>query len=439
MSPSKEAHTFISYSRANMDFTLRLARELKSSGFPIWVDQLDIPIGARWDDEVERALDACGIFMVILTPASIASENVKDEIAYAIDSGKRILPVLLEKCNVPLRLRRFQHVDFTTMSYDQGVEIAKQLLTNFIKESKPPRSILLAIQNAQVEAEHKTEEPEKVSEKGVEDSSKATIDQSSIATEESRKESLDRIKAELERKAKDEEERQAIQRVEKQSLASQRQEVGQMSLPSMSKAVNESIWRLGRKQVLQAIVGIVTSSILSIPLGAISNSVIVVFFGLTYGPWVGLAVGIVGSLIASLFSSNFVNIFYYGLMGMIAGMATGKIRNFRDFSDILKAIGIGWLGAIASFILFSPLLSLLGFTYFEDESITLLASLASNTVILPILMLVFANLVGRTEGSVLKKPLLPSNNRMLWIAVSVVTAGVIACICVALAWVYYQQ
>src|SRR5512141_2888573 len=98
MTSAKEQHTFISYSRSNMDFALRLARALKEAGYPVWVDQMDIPVGARWDDELEIALDACGIFLVILTPASIASENVKDEIGYAIDHSKRILPVLLEEC-----------------------------------------------------------------------------------------------------------------------------------------------------------------------------------------------------------------------------------------------------------------------------------------------------------------------------------------------------
>ena len=74
----KQRKTFLSYSRANKDFAIRLARELKSEGFSVWLDQLDIPAGARWDREVEKALKECEIFMIILTPASINSENVKD-------------------------------------------------------------------------------------------------------------------------------------------------------------------------------------------------------------------------------------------------------------------------------------------------------------------------------------------------------------------------
>lgn len=149
MSPQKQRRTFISYSRTNKEFALKLALELRSSGFDIWLDQLDIPTGARWDDEVERALEECEIFMVILTPASSMSDNVKDEIGYAIDAGKRILPILLENANVPLRLRRFQYVDFTNKSYEEGIETAEQLLRKLIEEPTIPGEQFSSVTGAQ--------------------------------------------------------------------------------------------------------------------------------------------------------------------------------------------------------------------------------------------------------------------------------------------------
>src|SRR3990172_7809529 len=145
----KQRRTFISYSRANKDFALKLAKELRASGFNIWVDVLDIPTGSRWDDEVEKALESSEIFMVILTPASITSEHVKDEIGYAIDTGKHILPVLLENAKVPLRLRRFQYVDFTSKNYKEGVESAKQLLRSLTEEQTVPRREVPASTQAQ--------------------------------------------------------------------------------------------------------------------------------------------------------------------------------------------------------------------------------------------------------------------------------------------------
>ena len=125
--------TFISYSRANSDFAVRLAKDLKAAGHDIWLDQLDIPTGARWDDELEKALRTCSTFLIILSPESIESQNVKDEIGYAIDEGKHILPIMIKQCEVPFRLRRFQYVDYTNEAhdeYDERFEETKSLLSN---------------------------------------------------------------------------------------------------------------------------------------------------------------------------------------------------------------------------------------------------------------------------------------------------------------------
>jgi TIR domain-containing protein/Ig-like domain-containing protein len=122
--------TFISYSRDNSDFAVRFARDLKAAGFDIWLDQLDIPKGSRWDDEVERALESSSTFMIVLSPESIESQNVKDEVGYALDGGKHILPLLLRPCKIPFRLRRFQFVDFTDKPYDEGLAEIKHLLSN---------------------------------------------------------------------------------------------------------------------------------------------------------------------------------------------------------------------------------------------------------------------------------------------------------------------
>jgi len=134
MANETQRKTFLSYSRVNQDFALKLAEELKSEGFDIWFDQLDIPPGARWDTEIEKALEEADIFMVIITPDSAKSDNVLDEIGYAIDTGKRILPVLLEAAALPLRLRRFQYVDFTSKSFNEGIKSARELLGALIDQ-----------------------------------------------------------------------------------------------------------------------------------------------------------------------------------------------------------------------------------------------------------------------------------------------------------------
>jgi hypothetical protein len=112
---------FFSYSRLDSAFALRLAKDIREEGVEIWLDQLDIPAGARWDVEVEKALVEASCVLVILSPSSIISENVQDEISFALYAGKKILPVMLEECVAPFRLRRLKHIDFSK-NYAEGLE-----------------------------------------------------------------------------------------------------------------------------------------------------------------------------------------------------------------------------------------------------------------------------------------------------------------------------
>jgi hypothetical protein len=57
--------------------------------------------------------------VAILSPRAVASENVADEISLAIDSGKSIIPVMIERCALPLRLA--QHLIDATRGYDNAL------------------------------------------------------------------------------------------------------------------------------------------------------------------------------------------------------------------------------------------------------------------------------------------------------------------------------
>jgi hypothetical protein len=105
--------TFVSYSRGDGDFAVRLASDLRARGAEVWLDQLDIEAGTRWDSAVEEALRASTRILVLLSPKAVGSQNVLDEVSFALDEGKIVVPILVETCAIPMRLRRVQHVDFT--------------------------------------------------------------------------------------------------------------------------------------------------------------------------------------------------------------------------------------------------------------------------------------------------------------------------------------
>ena len=120
---AEDAHDcyFLSYSRADEAFALRFAKDLRERGVAMWVDQLDIRPSEHWDRAIERAVANCQGLVVILSPKSVASDNVADEISFAIDNGKSVLPVMIERCPLPLRLTRMQLVNAVD-DYERALE-----------------------------------------------------------------------------------------------------------------------------------------------------------------------------------------------------------------------------------------------------------------------------------------------------------------------------
>ena len=103
---------FLSYSRQDVAFVTRLADDLNAQGVSPWLDQRDISFGKRWDNTIEQALQDCDIVLVVLSPEAVASENVRDELGYALDLGKHVMPILRRDCAIPMRIRRLEYIDF---------------------------------------------------------------------------------------------------------------------------------------------------------------------------------------------------------------------------------------------------------------------------------------------------------------------------------------
>ncbi len=123
---------FFSYCREDSDFALRLAGDLKAAGASVWLDQLDIIPGQRWDRAVEDALAICPRMLVILSPISVDSTNVMDEVSFALEEKKTVIPVIYRDCAIPFRLRRVQYVDFR-QDYARGL---KELLKTLVPEQR---------------------------------------------------------------------------------------------------------------------------------------------------------------------------------------------------------------------------------------------------------------------------------------------------------------
>ncbi|MCK0180264.1 toll/interleukin-1 receptor domain-containing protein [Flavobacteriaceae bacterium S0862] len=102
---------FVSYSSKDRPFALGLVKELQSLGANVWIDQLGIGLGENWDNAIEEALEKSETFMLILSPTSVESPNVQDEVSIAINTNKKMVPILIEECKLPMRWQRRQYAD----------------------------------------------------------------------------------------------------------------------------------------------------------------------------------------------------------------------------------------------------------------------------------------------------------------------------------------
>lgn len=122
-----QRRVFISHTSGDNAFGKALADWLRAELGPDYMVFYDshggeddsIPAGAYWQDVIQAQLMAADVFVVIETPAAMASRWVQDEIGLAwsrknsvsLEHGLVIAPVLLETCAVPPWLTLIQYAD----------------------------------------------------------------------------------------------------------------------------------------------------------------------------------------------------------------------------------------------------------------------------------------------------------------------------------------
>jgi TPR repeat protein len=89
---------FISYSRRDFDEVNAIVSRIKASvpGIQIWFDITGIESGDEFEDKIINAIDNSRIILFALSDNSIQSQWAKDEVMYAKNSDKRVIPVLLK-------------------------------------------------------------------------------------------------------------------------------------------------------------------------------------------------------------------------------------------------------------------------------------------------------------------------------------------------------
>jgi len=84
----------ISYSRKDKAFVKNIYDALSIDDRNIWVDWEDIPPSNDWLEEIHKGIEQSDAFVFVLSPDSIKSEVCGWEVDHAVETGKRIIPVV---------------------------------------------------------------------------------------------------------------------------------------------------------------------------------------------------------------------------------------------------------------------------------------------------------------------------------------------------------
>lgn len=109
---------FLSHSWKDKFFARKLAEKLQETEIKVWVDDAELKVGDSFVRKISEAIEQTDYVVVILSHNSISSSWVQKELAFAMTKeigGRRIivLPILIEKCDIPDFLKDKVYADFT--------------------------------------------------------------------------------------------------------------------------------------------------------------------------------------------------------------------------------------------------------------------------------------------------------------------------------------
>lgn len=89
-----EDYIFISYSHRDKDAVFPILERMKEEGYRFWYDE-GIDPGSEWPESIADHLGRCRVCLAFMSPNSLASQNCRREINFALSREKEFLSVIL--------------------------------------------------------------------------------------------------------------------------------------------------------------------------------------------------------------------------------------------------------------------------------------------------------------------------------------------------------
>ena len=167
----KTKEVFISYSTKDTEIALALLETLESYGLDCWIAPRNIPKGAQWAEEIDKAIQNARVFVVIVSSHSVESRQVPKEIALAVSSCESIFPFRIDDTGLQGTFRYYlsdyQFTDATSDVKQKMIELAEVICSSLgkpIPEKKTVSEEETAISEEETAISEKETEKKPVSE-----------------------------------------------------------------------------------------------------------------------------------------------------------------------------------------------------------------------------------------------------------------------------------
>jgi len=128
-------YVFVSYTHKDKAEVYPILQKLNTKGINIWYDE-GIPLSRDWCNTIAEKLIECRVFLSVISPNVLESENTQDEIHLAVNEKKPFLTIYLKDTELnpglKMRIRRMQGIMKYEMNENRFFEKLTQDLSELI-------------------------------------------------------------------------------------------------------------------------------------------------------------------------------------------------------------------------------------------------------------------------------------------------------------------
>jgi hypothetical protein len=211
---------FLCHSKEDKPIIRNLYSQMTSEGWiDVWLDEIKLLPGQEWDIEIEKAVEQADVVIVCLSNKSVDKEGyIQKELRFVLNIADEkpegtifVVPLRLDDCAVPRRIRAWQYVDYFPQNNQAWAY--KRLIESLQLRA---RKIGIPIEDRKI----RDEREQKVKE-----------EREHIAAQKDEAERIEREKVERWQKAKEDRDRIAVQYADAERYAGEKTETEERKNP----------------------------------------------------------------------------------------------------------------------------------------------------------------------------------------------------------------